>query len=205
MAEQVPYQDGSGVIDAEGRAVHGVAASACAAGFAEPPGSARRYGAGYVVRPDGQDVPLPDRCLVRAGASSPLGMPAVTSHRTLAVADGGADGLAPGALSGKTVLVAGGAGSVGNAAIQLARWAGHGDPTAERISRPFWLRGGRDHVVTSARRRRRAGGGFTPEGVDVASSGLRWPTPLGSQMPDRGRRSPSRATARREAFRSGSR
>ncbi|MBD8537125.1 zinc-binding dehydrogenase, partial [Plantibacter sp. CFBP 13570] len=32
--------------------------------------------------------------------------------------------LAPGALDGRTVLVQGGAGAVGNAAIQLARWAG---------------------------------------------------------------------------------
>jgi NADPH2:quinone reductase len=32
--------------------------------------------------------------------------------------------LHPGALAGRVVLVAGGAGAVGNAAIQLARWAG---------------------------------------------------------------------------------
>ena len=32
--------------------------------------------------------------------------------------------MAPGAFAGRTVLVAGGAGAVGHAAIQLARWAG---------------------------------------------------------------------------------
>jgi NADPH2:quinone reductase len=32
--------------------------------------------------------------------------------------------LGPGTLAGRTVLVAGGAGAVGNAAIQLARWSG---------------------------------------------------------------------------------
>jgi NADPH:quinone reductase len=32
--------------------------------------------------------------------------------------------LQPGALAGRTVLIAGGAGAVGNAAVQLARWAG---------------------------------------------------------------------------------
>ena len=32
--------------------------------------------------------------------------------------------LSPGALEGRTVLVTGGAGAVGHAAIQLARWAG---------------------------------------------------------------------------------
>ncbi|HZB33991.1 MAG TPA: zinc-binding dehydrogenase, partial [Streptosporangiaceae bacterium] len=56
------------------------------------------------------------------GAS--IGIPAITAHRCLTVADGGPERLAPGALSGRTVLVAGGAGAVGNAAIQLARWAG---------------------------------------------------------------------------------
>jgi NADPH:quinone reductase len=40
------------------------------------------------------------------------------------VHEGGPARLGPGALDGRTVLVAGGAGAVGNAAIQLARWAG---------------------------------------------------------------------------------
>ncbi|MDQ2758720.1 MAG: zinc-binding dehydrogenase, partial [Actinomycetota bacterium] len=53
-----------------------------------------------------------------------LGVPAVTAHRALTTSEGGPTRLAPGALSGRTVLVAGGAGAVGNAAIQLAAWAG---------------------------------------------------------------------------------
>jgi NADPH2:quinone reductase len=40
------------------------------------------------------------------------------------VAEDGPRRLQPGALEGKFVLVAGGAGAVGHAAIQLARWAG---------------------------------------------------------------------------------
>jgi NADPH:quinone reductase len=40
------------------------------------------------------------------------------------VAEDGPDRLHPGALGDRSVLVAGGAGAVGNAAIQLARWAG---------------------------------------------------------------------------------
>jgi NADPH2:quinone reductase len=40
------------------------------------------------------------------------------------VASDGPQRLRPGALAGKTVLVPGGAGAVGNAAIQLAKWAG---------------------------------------------------------------------------------
>src|SRR6185436_7122965 len=53
-----------------------------------------------------------------------LGIPALTAHRCLTLASDGPSRLAPGALTGRTVLVAGGAGAVGNAAIQLAKWAG---------------------------------------------------------------------------------
>ena len=47
----------------------------------------------------------------------------MTAHRCLTVAEHGPQRLGPGALAGRTVLVAGGAGAVGNAAIQLARWS----------------------------------------------------------------------------------
>ena len=53
-----------------------------------------------------------------------LGVPAVTAHRALTSGEVGPSRLGPGALDGMTVLVAGGAGAVGNAAIQLARWSG---------------------------------------------------------------------------------
>ena len=45
------------------------------------------------------------------------------SQNSHGVADSLPDRLGPGALTGHTVLVQGGAGAVGNAAIQLARWA----------------------------------------------------------------------------------
>jgi NADPH2:quinone reductase len=66
--------------------------------------------------------PLPGGASFELGAS--VGIPAVTAHRALTVIEGGPTRLRPGALSGHSVLVAGGAGAVGNAAIQLARWAG---------------------------------------------------------------------------------
>ena len=50
--------------------------------------------------------------------------PALTAHRALTVAEDGPARLSPGALEGRTVLVSGGAGAVGNATIQLGRWAG---------------------------------------------------------------------------------
>jgi NADPH2:quinone reductase len=65
---------------------------------------------------------LPEAGSFELGAS--LGVPAMTAHRALTVAEDGPARLGPGALAGKVVLVAGGAGAVGHAAIQLARWAG---------------------------------------------------------------------------------
>jgi NADPH2:quinone reductase len=67
-------------------------------------------------------VKLPDGVGFDVGAS--LGVPAMTAHRTLTVHEDGPSRLGPGALAGRTVLVSGGAGAVGHAAIQLARWAG---------------------------------------------------------------------------------
>jgi NADPH2:quinone reductase len=66
-------------------------------------------------------VTLPDTASFDLGAA--LGVPFLTAHRCLTVTEGGPTRLGPGALQGRTVLVAGGAGAVGNAAVQLARWA----------------------------------------------------------------------------------
>ena len=59
----------------------------------------------------------PSRCpTARASTSAPsLGIPALTAHRCL---------FADGPVDGRTVLVQGGAGAVGHAAIELARWRG---------------------------------------------------------------------------------
>jgi NADPH2:quinone reductase len=75
----------------------------------------RQWGtaAQFSVVPAAQAVPLGDGASDELGAS--LGIPALTAHRCL---------LADGPIEGRTVLVAGGAGAVGHAAIELARWAG---------------------------------------------------------------------------------
>jgi NADPH2:quinone reductase len=84
----------------------------------------RAYGtaAEHTVQPAEWVLPLPDDASFDLGAS--LGVPAVTAHRALTALEGGPTRLAPGALDGRVVLVAGGAGAVGNAVIQLARWVG---------------------------------------------------------------------------------
>ena len=168
ITEQVPNQDGAGVIDAVGQGVPesrlGQRVWIWEAAWQRPDGTAQEY----VVLPERQSVPLPDNASFELGAS--LGIPAVTAHRTLTVAEGGPEHLAPGALSGKTVLVAGGAGAVGNAAIQLARWAGARVITT--VSGPakamLASAAGADHVVNyrtgNAIEQVRA---IAPEGVDI--------------------------------------
>jgi len=119
-AEITPGQDGAGVVDAVGEGVLGFAVEdrvwVLLAQHGRPFGTA----AEYVVVPAENAVHLAVGASFDLGAS--LGVPAVTAHRALTSGD--VTRLAPGALAGRTVLVHGGAGAVGNAAVQLARWAG---------------------------------------------------------------------------------
>ncbi len=119
----VPNQDGAGVVDAVGPGVTGVAVgdrvwTALSAHERPLSGTAQEL----TVLPAERVFPLPDSAGFDVGAS--LGVPALTAHRALTVAEDRPDRLHPGSLAGATVLVAGGAGAVGHAAIQLARWAG---------------------------------------------------------------------------------
>lgn len=120
--EIVPNQDGAGIIDAVGDGVPatrvGERVWLWEAAWQRADGTAQEA----VVLPARQAVPLPDAASFDLGAS--LGIPALTAQLCLTAADSGPRSLEPGALDGRTVLVAGGAGAVGHAAIQLARWAG---------------------------------------------------------------------------------
>ena len=119
---QTPGQDGAGTIDAVGAGVDtarvGQRVWVWEAAFGRPQGTA----AEVTVVPAAQAVPLADAASFDLGAS--LGIPFLTAHRCLTVTEDGPARLGPGALTGRVVLVAGGAGAVGNAAIQLARWSG---------------------------------------------------------------------------------
>jgi NADPH2:quinone reductase len=166
--EIVPNQDGAGTIDAVG---DGVPASRVGervwlweAAWQRANGTAQEF----VVLPVRKAVSLPANVSFDVGAS--LGIPALTAHRCLTVSERGPRKLAPGTLSGQTVLVAGGAGAVGHAAIQLARWAGarvistvSSDEKA-RLARAA----GAEHVVNyrdrDASEQIRI---FAPDGVDV--------------------------------------
>lgn len=117
-----PGQDGAGVVDAVGNGVTGLSQGdrvwVLLAQHDRPIGTASEY----TVVPEDQAVPLPDSASYDVGAS--LGVPALTAHRALTVHEDGPIRLGPEALEGRTVLVTGGAGAVGHAAIQLAVWAG---------------------------------------------------------------------------------
>lgn len=120
--EVTPNQDGAGVVDAVGEGVEKLAVGdrvwVYLAGHQRPTGTAQEY----TILPADRVVRLPAGTSFDIGAS--LGVPAMTAHRALTVSEDGPERLHPGALAGKVVLVAGGAGAVGHAAIQLARWAG---------------------------------------------------------------------------------
>ncbi len=118
-APKVPGQDGAGVVDAVGDGApfaNGDRVWVWDAAFQRLDGTTQEA----VVLPAGHVVALPDDASFELGAS--LGIPALTAH--LALRAGVAEPLAPGALDGRTVLVHGGAGAVGHAAIELASWAG---------------------------------------------------------------------------------
>src|SRR5262245_3660644 len=110
---QIPHHDGAGVIDAAGDGVDpGRVGQRVWVWMAA---SGRKWGtaAQWTVVPEFAAVPLPDGVSAELGAS--LGVPALTAHRCL---------FADGPVSGKNVLVAGGAGAVGHFAIELAKRAG---------------------------------------------------------------------------------
>ena len=110
---QVPGQDGAGVIEAVGPGVDiariGERVWVYHAAFQRQFGTAAQF----TVVPARQAVPIPDGIPVDQAAA--LGIPYLTAYGAL---------FGDGPLEGQTVLVHGGAGAVGHAAIQLARRAG---------------------------------------------------------------------------------
>lgn len=109
----IPHQDGAGVIDAVGDSAGASRIGQRVWVYEAQYGRASGTAAEYVVVPSGQAVPLPDNVSFEIGAS--LGIPALTAHQCL---------FADGDIKDRDVLVQGGAGVVGTAAILLAKWAG---------------------------------------------------------------------------------
>lgn len=109
----IPHQDGAGVIDAVGEGVDpariGERVWIYEANLARAFGTAAQY----TTVPARKAVHLPDHIGFDAGAC--LGIPVMTAHRCV---------HADGPVTGRTVLVQGGAGAVGYYAVQIARLGG---------------------------------------------------------------------------------
>ncbi len=135
----VPHSDGAGVIDQVGAGVDaarlGERVWIYCGQWQRPLGTAAEY---IAIRAD-YAVALPDGVELVAGAC--LGIPAVTAHYAV---------FADGPVAGRKVLVTGGAGAVGNYAIQLAKWGG-AETVIATVSSPekaaFATKAGADHVI----------------------------------------------------------
>ncbi len=109
----IPHSDGAGVIDAVGAEVD-------PARIGEPVWIwngqwLRGFGtcAEFIALPQEQAVPLPEGVAPETGAV--LGIPGLTAAQAVF---GGGD------VTGQTLLISGGGGTVGYLAVQLAKWAG---------------------------------------------------------------------------------
>lgn len=109
----IPHSDGAGVIEAVGEGITqsriGERVWVYSAQHKRPFGTA----AEYVALPSNQAPVLPNKVDFSIGAC--LGIPAMTAHRCV---------NSEGEVKGKTLLITGGAGRVGNYAIQMAKLAG---------------------------------------------------------------------------------
>lgn len=167
--EQVPNQDGAGVVDAVGDGVPfsvGDRVWVWDAAYQRPDGTAQER----AVVPARQAVLLPDGASFDLGAA--LGIPALTAHLALQAGDAEARPLARGGLAGRTVLVAGGAGAVGHAAIELGVWAGArvittvSSPAKAALARAAGAHEVVDYRAEDATARIRA---LAPDGVDLVA------------------------------------
>ena len=164
----IPHQDGAGIIDRVGP---GVADSRLGervwlfeSQFGRPFGTA----AEYTVQPANHCVPLTPSLSFEQGAC--LGVPAMTAHRCL---------FADGPVSGKTVLVPGGAGAVGHYAVQEAKLGGASviSTVSSDNKARIAVEAGADHVInyrtedTAARVMEITGGSGVDHIVEVDFAG----------------------------------
>ncbi len=134
----IPHNDGAGVITTVGEGVSaeriGERVWIYEAQMGRPFGTA----AEYVAVPSELAIALPDNTSFAEGAC--MGVPAMTSHRAV---------FADGEVRDQVILVTGGAGAVGNYAVQWAKWGGATVITT--VSRPEQAevaqRAGANHII----------------------------------------------------------
>lgn len=135
----IPHQDGAGVIDAVGEGVDPARVGERVWVYEATLGRAGGTAAQFTAVPSHKAVRLPDGVGFDAGAC--MGIPAMTAHRCV---------FADGPVTGRNVLVTGGAGAVGYYAVQMARLGGAAQVIAT-VSRPAQaqraLEAGAHHVI----------------------------------------------------------
>ncbi|MCY4319838.1 MAG: NADPH:quinone reductase [Alphaproteobacteria bacterium] len=110
----IPNSDGAGTVDQVGAGVDPTWVGRRVWLYnGQRLGRAFGTAADYIALDAGLVHALPDKLGFAEGAT--LGIPAMTAHRCV---------FADGSVTGKTVLVTGGAGAVGHYAVQLAAWGG---------------------------------------------------------------------------------
>jgi NADPH2:quinone reductase len=109
----IPHSDGAGTIEGVGEGVSPSRVGEQVWVWAAQSGRLFGTAAEYVALPDEQAIGMPEGVGFEVGAT--LGIPARTAHRCV---------FADGSVSGKVVLVAGGAGTVGGFAVSFAKWGG---------------------------------------------------------------------------------
>jgi NADPH2:quinone reductase len=153
----IPHSDGSGTVDAVGDGVSrewvGRRVWCYGAQSYRPFGTA----AEYTVVALKQVIELPENVPLEQGAC--LGIPGITAHRAVYVA---------GSVTGNTVLVQGGAGSVGACAVQLAHQAGARVIATCRAEgdKEVCSRAGADEVLLTGEALAKRVRALAPDGVD---------------------------------------
>ncbi|MFN8722833.1 MAG: NADPH:quinone reductase [Rhodospirillales bacterium] len=114
QGRKIPHSDGAGTIVAVGPGVDGARIGQRVWVYNAHEGSpGQGMAADFAVVPAANAVPLPDGVPTEIGAC--LGVPGCTAHYAV---------FADGPVTGRTVLVTGGAGAVAQYAIEFARWDG---------------------------------------------------------------------------------
>jgi NADPH2:quinone reductase len=108
----IPHNDGAGVIESVGEGVPESRIGERVWIYEATLEGGLGTAAEFVVVPSETAIALPQNTTFAEGAC--LGVPAMTAHHCV---------LKDGDIAGQTVLVTGGAGAVGNYAIQFAKWA----------------------------------------------------------------------------------
>lgn len=152
----VPHSDGAGFVEAVGEGVSSELIGRRVWCYGAQSYRAFGTAAEFTVVPLALTFPLLDGMTMEQGAC--LGIPGITGHRAVHVA---------GPVQGRTVLVQGGAGSVGLCAVQLARRAGAFVIASVRSAHDVELvkHAGADKAILT-------GDGFIERVRDVAKDGV---------------------------------